>query len=106
MSDRSLLVKQLPCICCEMEKLPGQCGPTEEHHLNLGGKAGQKRRGEKFSIPLGRWHHRGEPPGKLTVSQAAAVYGPSLAKASKKFRDRYGTDDELLQLTNERLAKL
>jgi hypothetical protein len=33
----------------------------------------------------------------------AVLYGPSLAKQSKAFRQTFGTDDQLLALTNEKL---
>lgn len=110
MSSRSLLVKQLPCIACEKDK-QRQPNRTEEHHLNTGGNAGQRRRGDEFSIPLCQWHHRGEMrqnrwPRVERAAEWESAYGPSLARNSKEFRTRYGTDDELLQLTNERLASL
>jgi hypothetical protein len=83
-----------------------QCGPTQEHHLNLGGNAGQKRRGDEFSIPLGPWHHVGEPPRGMTKADAAIKFGPSLALQSRQFRAAYGSDDELLAVTNAKLAAL
>jgi hypothetical protein len=77
------------CLACRKE---GLANPnTQVHHLNVGGKAGQKRRGHDFTIPLCPWHHQGHGFGP----------GPSLAKQSKAFRAAYGTDDELLAWTNE-----
>lgn len=103
MSARSLQVKSLPCIACHLDAIP-QCTPTEEHHLNLGGKAGQKRLGDEYSIPLCAWHHRGDI-GKRTVRDMNWTYGPSLARASRMFREQYGGDMRLLELTNELLRK-
>jgi hypothetical protein len=105
-SARSPLVRALPCIACTIEGLPEQCGPTEEHHLNLDGHAGQKRLGDEYSIPLGRYHHRGEPPPGMTAVDAAIKYGPSLARQSRQFRAQYGVDSELLRRTNELLEAL
>lgn len=102
MSARSPLVRAMPCIACEIEGVQ-QPSPTEEHHLNLGGKAGQKRLGDEYSIPLCGHHHRGEPPGEITASQALYIFGPSLARNSKLFRATYGTDQELLARVNARL---
>jgi hypothetical protein len=101
-SKRSLLILALPCICCEMEDLT-QPNRTSEHHLNLGGKAGQKRRGDAFSIPLCLWHHQGESINDYTSGEMHWRWGPSLARESKAFRERYGNDDLLLELTNGRL---
>ena len=103
MSKRSELVRALPCIACAISVCP-QPNATEEHHLNLAGKAGQKRRGDEYSIPLCGWHHRGESPHFTTL--ARLHYGPSLALHSKEFRKVYGCDDELLTKTNALLGVL
>ena len=102
--DRMAVVKQMPCIACAV--FASICGPTEVHHLNLGGRAGQKRRGDQYTIPLGAWHHRGEPKNGKTASYMRTLYGPSLARESRAFRRCYGTDDELLAKTNELLEQL
>lgn len=105
MSARSKLIKLLPCICCEMENI-AQVQHTDEHHLNLDGKAGQKRLGDSHSIPLCAWHHQGYPPEGMTASEATFHLGPSLARSSKRFRDTYGRDEFLLEITNERLRRI
>lgn len=92
-------LKALGCIACR--KHAPWFAPAEIHHLNLGGKAGQKRRGHDFTIPLCEWHHRGLPGEFWLVSEATAILGPSLAKSSKRFRETYGTDDELLAEVNK-----
>lgn len=97
--ERMALVRQLPCIACTIGGT-SVCGKTEAHHLNLGGKAGQKRRGDWFVIPLGRWHHQGIPPDGMSAMTAAMKYGPSLAKSSKRFRAMFGDDQALLEKTN------
>lgn len=102
MSARSLLVKRLPCLACEWEGF-SQPLPTESHHLNTGGLAGQKRRGDEYQIPLCSWHHRGEILDGTRAKDMTMMYGPSLARQSKMFRLRYGTDQELLAKTNAKL---
>lgn len=71
------------------------------HHL----LSGNKRRGHQYTIPLSPWFHRGIPPIGLSAMQAAMIYGPSLAKSSKRFREMYGDDDSLLAEVNELLNK-
>lgn len=105
MSDRSALVRSLPCIACAIEGL-AQPNRSTEHHLNAGGHAGQKRRGDEFSVSLCRWHHQGYALPGMTRDQMTYKYGPSLALDSKQFRFAYGTDDQLLALTNAKLASL
>ena len=87
-------LKEIGCIASWLDGLPGV--PAEIHHLNMGGRAGNKRRGDEFTIPLSAWHHRGVPRDGYTVTQMRMLYGPSLALHSKAFRQRYGADDELL----------
>lgn len=105
MSARSILVKQLKCLACEIEDVD-QPAITHEHHLNLGGKAGQKRLGDEYSVALCAWHHVGEPPNGMTASEATFHYGPSLARSSRRFRECYGEDVKLLMITNEKLQAL
>lgn len=41
----------------------------------------------------------------FTQAGIALTFGPSLALSSKIFRERFGTDDELLERTNQLLAR-
>lgn len=102
--ERMALVKRLPCIACVIGGRLDVCGKTQVHHLNFDGKAGQKRRGDDFTIPLGDFHHQGIPKRNWTTRQMTQVYGPSLALQSKAFRNRYGKDDDLLARTNKLLG--
>jgi hypothetical protein len=104
MSAHSMLVKQLPCLACEQEGV-AQPYPTEAHHQNLGGKAGQKRLGDAAQIPLCAWHHRGTPPAGMTRDDATYHYGPSLALSSKMYRFTYGSDEQQLLATQARLER-
>jgi hypothetical protein len=78
------------CIACWSDG--GAYVLPEIHHLNLGGRAGQKRRGDEFTIPLCAWHHQGHKPER---------FGPSLKWNSKAFRAKYGRDDDLLAKVND-----
>lgn len=90
------MLRRIGCIACRLAQAFSQTG-LEIHHTNLGGHAGQKRRGHQFTLPLCRWHHQGHQSGGRTKAQMADAFGPSLALQSKAFRERFGTDDQLLE---------
>lgn len=96
---RFTILRQLGCIACRIYGCP-DCGMPEIHHQNLGDHAGQKRLGDEFTIPLGAWHHRGDPPPGMTAKRAEEVHGPSFARSSKRFREVFGTAEMILALTN------
>lgn len=73
----------------------------EIHHLNLGGHAGSARRGDEFTIGLCRWHHQGQPLQGWTLDECRRVLGPSLKLHSRRFRETFGSDDELLARQNQ-----
>lgn len=112
--DRSLrfdTLREIGCLCCTANLAMG-LGLTmlrvEIHHLNRGGHAGQKRRGDEFSLPLCSWHHRGVllPARGMTRLTMIQRFGPSLAGGSKPFRAVYGDDDSLLEQANKALAAI
>ena len=93
-----LTIKQeIGCIACRIDKR-GYV-PADAHHILSGGK----RRGHEFTIPLCLWHHRGQ--GIFSPRIMEQGFGPSLAHNSKAFHLRYGSDDELLALTKQRVAE-
>jgi hypothetical protein len=71
----------------------GKFSEPDIHHLNLGGHAGQKRRGDDFTIPLCPAHHRG-------VFWREEDHGPTLAIHPARFRREFGADDALLAEVN------
>lgn len=101
--DRLKAVREMPCIACQMYGVRNQPNKTEAHHLNLGGMAGQKRRGDDYSIPLCQWHHQGRKRQAIDMAAMVATFGPSFKLQSKKFREVFGTDDELLARVNDKL---
>lgn len=101
--DRMAAVKRMRCIACEKAGMLLQCGVTEVHHLNAFGRAGMKRRGDECTIPLGSWHHRGASLPGWTATRMTEVFGPSLARNSREFRNAFGTDDDLLLVVDHRL---
>lgn len=91
--ERFAAIQREGCICCR------ECGvgwmPAEIHHLTIGGRHGQKRRGHDYTIGLCIYHHRGQPlPWQDKL-------GPSYALQPRAFREEFGQDDELLARQNE-----
>ena len=85
------------CVACLQLNPPRQSVP-EVHHLLSGGR----RRGHRYSIPLCPWHHRG-------VAEQTAIarlqLGPSMADGPENFRAHFGSDNDLLEMTDAIVAK-
>jgi hypothetical protein len=96
-SKRMAILSRIRCVACWDTGLT--CGRTEVHHLISGGR----RRGHSYTISLGLYHHQGIPLPGWTLHQMRTYFGPSLRLESKAFRERYGTDDELLAKVNKHL---
>ena len=99
-------IHDLPCIACALRGRvhhTAVCGPTEAHHLVDKGYRALSG-GHAATIPLGRWHHRGVPFFALTPRMMETLYGPSRELAKKRFVAEFGSDRELLELTDRWLA--
>ena len=77
------------CVCCNEL---GIYTPPDMHHVLSGGR----RMGNKFTIPLCPYHHRG-----VKAYWVDAKDGPSLADGSKPFEKRWGTQAQLLERVNK-----
>lgn len=75
------------CIACRIEGR-GYVAPDIHHLTDYG-----RRRGHRFTIGLCPAHHRHE--------HADPAYGPNLARDKWEFEQKYGTDDELLEQTDD-----
>ena len=71
------------------------------HHLTEGGR----RLGNKFTIPLSPWLHRGVCDDGRSCADMTAVYGPSLALNKREFVRVYGSERELLAKVNALLDR-
>ncbi len=100
---RFVAIQEIGCIACSA--LGHGHMPCHIHHLLVGGKHGQKRRGHDFTIGLCPWHHVGEPMAGLSPAACADRYGPSYAKQPRRFRQEIGSDDYLLDLQNTLIEK-
>lgn len=91
-------IKEIGCVVAQALGLGFI--PCEVHHLTVGGRHGQKRRGHDFVIGLNPWSHRGEPFGGMRADTCERLFGPSYAKQPRRFRQEIGSDDYLLDLQN------
>lgn len=124
--QRMYHLQELGCICCWLNdnsplvlRVFRSISPdlnlgVETHHLNFGGKHGGKRLGDKATIRLCWWHHKGSfnglpaPSGQSGINWMecqADKFGPSWAQGTRRFRAEYGTDEYLLELTNQALLR-
>lgn len=100
-AERFDRIKEVGCIAAHTLGLGWVY--AEIHHLTVGGKHGQKRRGHEFTIGLNPWSHRGVPFGGLSAAECYEMYGPSYALEARKFRALFGNDDRLLDYQNRLL---
>ena len=91
-------LKRMNCIACEKE---GEQALAEIHHLVDKGYR-KHSGGHDATIPLCKWHHRGESIYGARASEE--MFGPSLALSKRAFVERYGSERELLAEVNARLA--
>jgi hypothetical protein len=89
------------CVACYVLGVKHiNCGPVEAHHLTDCGR----RIGHEATVPLGIYHHRGVRPENVTKAEMFRYFGPNLADDGRQFRECFGTDDFLLDLTNKLLG--
>ena len=89
---RDFAIRELGCLCCLVDGR-GYV-PCEKHHLLTTGRHGNgKRLGERYTIGLCPYHHRG-------IGNPAVFGSPSLAREPRRFRELYDEDGPLLALQN------
>jgi hypothetical protein len=94
------LALDIGCIACWLDGRPDT--PSDLHHPT---GASRKRLGDRIVVPLCAWHHRAiKPVESLSYEETERVMGPSLARGSKAFYERYGTEQELLRHTENLMA--
>lgn len=96
-------IHAMSCLACEKEQVI-QPLSTEAHHLVDKGTR-KHSGGHASTIPLCKWHHRGERVEYMTSREMHLVYGPSLALKKREFIACYGTERELLAMTDERMKQ-
>lgn len=102
-SERIVSSKEGACIPCLVWARAGNMPLTD---VMQGGdydhkKSGNMRRGHMFGFCSCAWHHRRVPGEGWTHAQMTEHFGPSLMDGSRRFRQTYGTDDELIEQQTE-----
>lgn len=92
-------IHRMPCCACVKNLDFRIIYPTEAHHLVDKGYR-EHSGGHMATIPLCRWHHRGEPLENYGVREMTALCGPSMALDKRAFTEKYGTQRQLLDETN------
>jgi len=95
-------IAELGCVACRMKLGHRGFDATCHHQTEYA-----RRKGHAATVGLCPWHHFGQvPEGCRDRAQATRDLGPSLAGpegGSRPFRERFGSDDELLRYQNELL---
>lgn len=78
--------------------------PGDIHHLLTGGRRYPDQ--HQMTICLEPWYHRGIPPSGFTESQARARLGPTLCHEKRQFVERFGTELDLLEMTNSCIERM
>ena len=101
---RDFILRDIGCIACHMMGYPT---PAEKHHqLSTGNHGTGKRKGEKFTVGLCPYHHRGKAAvGSQVALQWRELVGPSYADDARLFRATFGSDAEMLAYQDRLIAE-
>jgi len=87
-----IITREIGCVACRLKV--DEYRAAQAHHIIEGGK----RLGHDETIPLCPWHHVGKDD--IAPSVALARLGPSLALDKPRFVAQFGSEKELLEITN------
>jgi len=100
---RDFAIREIGCIVARIRDEGFES--CEKHHLLTTGMHGNgKRRGEKATVGLSLWRHRGVLLPGFTEAAMAERFGPSYARTPRAFRAIY-PDDLLLKTQDEWIAR-
>ena len=102
---RFMAMKSIGCVACWLNRLQGRASASpghhnlEIHHLLSGGR----RIGHHATVCLCHFHHQGKrlPFVQYGYRAQAEIYGPSLEREPRRFREVYGSDEVLLAFQNK-----
>jgi hypothetical protein len=102
------ILRRIGCTACYINRMTGLASAQlahrnlEIHHLLSGGR----RIGHEATVCLCHYHHQGKrlPFVEYGYREQALVFGPSLEREPRRFREVYGADQELLNFQNKLLA--
>jgi len=95
--QRFARLRAFGCVCCRMTGIHND--QVDMHHLVDKGNRDASG-GDRATLPICPYHHRGVLPDGWTSKQAFMVMGPSLAGGRKPFVKHWGTERELLAKVN------
>ena len=91
--ERLAAVSSLPCLPCLIDGFPA-VPATVQHVVEA-----RKRLGDLWTYPSCPWHHQATGISG-NVAALTARYGPSLATDSREFQTRYGSERQLVHITD------
>lgn len=89
-------LRELGCIACRLDGIRADGDAVEIHHM----LSGNRRIGHDATIPLCAWHHQGVAFDETPSYWFLENVGPSYHKHRRAFRQRYGSDREILDTVN------
>lgn len=87
------------CIACRKFGYPER--RCQVHHQNLDEHAGQLQLGDSHTVGLCEWHHQGITTDGYCADEITIKLGPSMKHQPIEFREKFGSDEQLLQYQNE-----
>jgi len=93
---RIMLIQDIGCVACRV-RYPDIAEPCDIHH--------PPPQTHDTAIGLCPWHHRGILKNDLGMWEMCQCFGPSMIHQRAAFRETFGTDQELLEMQNQMLAK-
>ena len=103
---RDFAIRDLGCTACSL--MGWSAVPCEKHHLNEGDQPGRKRRGERYTVGLCKWHHTGHCHCTGAIRDCTSChyrYGPSWRHHKRDFIDTFGDGDALLAEQDRRIER-
>lgn len=98
--ERWRIMQEIGCVTCYLSSRWGV--PADIHHVLSGGR----RISHSHVLALCPWCHRSvKPDTKLTTASFKEMYGPALDANPKEFQQRYGTQQELLEIQEALIQK-
>ena len=96
--ERGEIMYEIGCLPCAIDGWNGSLA-TIQHTLEGGQRPDDEHQKTYPSCP---WHHQGIKPSDFRgpIVHAERKYGPSLSRNSRAFAKRYGTEKQLVLITD------
>lgn len=101
-------MKAIGCVACWLNRQHGRPSASPgQHNLEIHHQlSGGRRIGHDATVCLCHYHHQGKrlPFVEYGYRAQAEIYGPSLEREPRRFREVYGSDEAMLELQSILLA--